>query len=529
MELRSPSNLLMRSRFARLIPTVLQAPDEIGLDCAKADRKMISESFPNASLLIRILRGLYIPATPSRDKSIYPDAVTSNCPTDRAKERGNTEMRKFYCFAPAGILFLGLVFGAKPAQAAAGGLDPTFGKGGKVVTSFANSAAPFQSAIPADAALQSDGEIVVALGFTNSAIATEAFGLVRYHPNGALDTTFGTKGSVQIAFTNFINSPSSLAIQPDGKIVEVGTASSADGTVSKFAIARFNSNGTLDTTFGTGGEVTTNFVGVMQGGVFNPANAVLIQPDGKILVGGGASKCGKCVMNTALARYNTDGSLDTTFGNGGMVDVKAVGAVTSLAEDAAGDIFTVGTPQPVGLGGTAEFSPTGMLDSTITPAPVTVSSHGGPVAFQPDGDFVVGKSATGVNRHESDAQVVRFTETGTVDPKFNNPPFDYTGEGGTSKDFASALALDSNGQVVVGGSHFDGGFDLFGLARLNPNGSLDSTFGTGGVFTTSFAGQNSAAVSAVLVQLDGKIVAVGQTLVSQTGIANLALARYLGQ
>ena len=438
-------------------------------------------------------------------------------------------MRKPRSFILPAIMALGLVFGATSALAAAGNLDTTFGKGGKVVTSFVNSAAPFQSAIPADAALQSDSKIVVAVGFDNSTIATEAFGVVRYLSNGSLDATFGKNGRVQIAFTNFINSPSALAIQSDGKIVVAGTASSADGTVSEFAVARFNSNGSLDTTFGTGGKVTTNFVGVKLGGVSNPANAVLIQADGKILVGGGASECGKCIMNTALARYDSDGSLDTTFGNDGMVDVTAVGAVISLAEDAAGDIFTEGTPRPIGLGGTAEFSPTGTLDSTITSGPVTVSSHGGPVAFQSDGNLVEGESVTGVGRHDIEAQVIRFTQTGAVDPTFNNPPFDYTGEGGTPTDSAAATALQSNGQVVIGGSHFAGGFDLFGLARLNSDGSLDSTFGTGGVLTTSFTGQNSAAVSAIVIQSDGKIIAVGQTLVSQTGIANLALVRYLGK
>lgn len=438
-------------------------------------------------------------------------------------------MRKPRSHILPGILALGLVTGVPSAFAAAGSLDTTFGRGGKVVTSFVNSVAPFRSAVPADAALQADGKILVAVGFDNSTIAAEAFGLVRYLSNGSLDTTFGRRGSTQIAFTNFVNSPSALAIQSDGKIVVAGTASSADGTVSEFAVARFNSNGSLDTTFGSGGKVTTNFVGVQTGGVSNPAKAVLIQPDGKILVAGGASECGKCVMNTALARYNIDGTLDATFGNGGMVDVTAVGAVASLGEDAAGDIFAAGTPRPFGLGGTAEFSPDGRLVSPVTPAPVTVSSHGGPVTFQTDGNLIEGTSASGVGRHDIEAQVIRFTQTGAVDPAFNNPPFDYTGEGPTSNDSAAATALQPNGQVVVGGGHFAGGVDLFGLARLNSDGSLDSAFGQGGVLTTTFAGQNSAAALAIVIQSDGKIVAVGQTIVSQTGIANLAVARYLGQ
>jgi uncharacterized delta-60 repeat protein len=146
----------------------------------------------------------------------------------------------------AGILSVCLAVTIQSAQAAAGSLDPTFGKGGKVVTSFTTRSAPFQSPRPSDAALQPDGKIVVAVTFFSSAIATEAFGVARYLPNGSLDKTFGSNGSAQTAFTNFIDGTSGLALQSDGKIVVVGTASSADGTLSEFAVARFNSNGSLD-------------------------------------------------------------------------------------------------------------------------------------------------------------------------------------------------------------------------------------------------------------------------------------------
>lgn len=431
-------------------------------------------------------------------------------------------MKRFENYLPA---LLSLVLAAAgSAYGAAGSLDPTFGKGGQVVTTFVTRSAPFQDAIPAAAALQSDGKIVIAMGFQNSVIASEGFGVVRCLTNGALDKTFGSNGSVQTAFTNFINSPYSLAIQSDGKIVVAGNATSADGTLSEFAVARFTTSGALDTTFGTGGQVTTNFVGVMTGGVSNPANAVLIQPDGKILAGGGASQCAKCVHNTALARYNINGTLDTTFGNGGMVSIAGIGPVTKLALDAAGDIFALNTTA------IAEFSPAGVLDSTITPAPITVSSHGffAPSAFQPDGRYLVAESVSGISRHDIETQVVRFAQTGQVDSTFNNPPFDYSAEGSATNDTSATVALQPNGQIVTGGIHFAGGFDLFGLARLNSNGSLDVTFGTGGVLTTSFQGQTSAQVTSVLIQPDGKIIAVGQTLTSN-GIANLALARYLGQ
>jgi uncharacterized delta-60 repeat protein len=191
------------------------------------------------------------------------------------------------------------VLGAGPVYAAAGALDPTFGQSGQVTISLSS-----ENVIANDAVLQPDGKIVVAAVFmptvaTVNQIATEPFGVVRLLSNGSLDTKFGTGGNTQIAFTNFINTPNSLALQPDGKIVAVGEATSADGTLSEFAVARFNTDGTLDSSFGNGGKVTTNFVGQL-GGVRNPAVAVVVNPaNGEILVGGSASECARCVTNTA--------------------------------------------------------------------------------------------------------------------------------------------------------------------------------------------------------------------------------------
>ena len=206
----------------------------------------------------------------------------------------------------ASLLCFVLLSGGFSAYAAAGSLDTTFGTGGKVETSFGIPV------IPLTVLLQSTGKIIVVAGFDNTATATESFGVVRYLSNGVLDTTFGNKGVSMADFTIFINSPNSAAVQPDNKIVVAGEAQSADGTVSEFAIARFNANGGLDSTFGTGGKVTTNFVGVQAGGVSNPAKIVLLQTDGKIVVIGAASKCAKCVHNTAWARYTSNGSPSLT-------------------------------------------------------------------------------------------------------------------------------------------------------------------------------------------------------------------------
>ena len=401
------------------------------------------------------------------------------------------------------------------AHAAAGALDPSFGNGGKTQTSFG------MSVRPAAAVLQADGKIVIATGFSNTSIATEALGLVRYNANGILDKSFGKNGSVKVAFTNFINEPSSMALQADGKIVVAGTASSADGQTSEFAVARFNPNGSVDNSFGVGGKVTTNFVGVMLGGVLNPANAVVIQPDGKILVGGGASECEDCLHRTALARYNADGSLDSTFGSGGKVDLAAIDTAYTLALLSTGEIVAVSA-----IGDAfAQFTAQGALESGITSGPIAAFSHGGTFIFQSDGKPIqVNSGADNGNDEDSDVSVIRFNATGLVDITFNTPAFEFGTDVGTGNG-GEAAALDASGKVIVGG--YSGNPSLFGVARLNTDGSLDSTFGTSGRLTTRFRGTDQ--VLAVLVQTDGKIVAVGQTVVNATGIANLALARYLAQ
>jgi uncharacterized delta-60 repeat protein len=410
---------------------------------------------------------------------------------------------------------LGVLGGVTGAQAAAGGLDTSFGTGGIVTTSYNG---PF----PGDAALQPDGKIVVIAGFDNDPAATEAFGVLRYLANGAPDAGFGSGGRVSTSFTNFLNQPNDVALQADGKIVVAGEAQSADGTVSEFAIARFNANGTLDTTFGTGGKVTTNIVGAMPGGVSDPAQAVLIQADGKILAAGLSSACAKCAHLSALARYNANGSLDTTFGTGGTVAVTAISQVTALAEDAAGNIFAVNGAS------IAEFSAAGALQSQVTPSPITVASSrgGGSSVFSPDGKYLAISGGAGFSRHDSDAKVIRYLANGTADPGFTNPVFDFSDEDTVASDAVQALAVQPDGKVVAAGLRNANGATTSGVARLTSAGALDPAFGTGGTLITPLPAGGQA--SAVLIQPDGKILVIGQGFIAGGGVT-LILARYLGQ
>jgi uncharacterized delta-60 repeat protein len=411
-------------------------------------------------------------------------------------------MRKRTPAALAGALALGLALGLGSASAAAAGtavsLDPTFGHGGVVLTNLSGGAG--------DAALQANGDIVVAGGF----------GLARYLPNGTLDTSFGVRGLAQLpaAFGLGAFGPA-LAVQPDGKYVWAGAAATTEDSNAAFEAVRFNANGTVDQTFGTGGVATTSFPNSgVQG-----ADTVLVQPDGKILLGGEVlPDINHAPPDAALARFNANGTPDQTFGHGGQVlSTAAVGDITALGLDAAGDIFV--------LPAHAEFTTQGQPDSTVSPAAITTSSHGPGAAFLASGGYVLATSPA-VAKHDDDIQVQRLNADGTV--AATSPAFDYSGATGIDQAFDTAhgVAVQPNGQIVVDGGHFAGGSSPVGLARVNGNGSLDTAFGNGGTLTTTIQGDDGAA--AVLIQPDGKIIAVGFSENNSTGETDVFLARYLG-
>jgi len=390
------------------------------------------------------------------------------------------------------------------AQAAAastpGSLDPTFGNGGIALTPGGGVT---------DAIRQPNGDIVVSTGS----------GVARFLPTGKLDTTFGSGGTASAGFTGG-EGGAGVALQPDGKIIWVGSQNTpgfpAFGTFS-FAVARFTANGSLDTSFGTGGQASVEFFAPPMQGAQEFARAVLVQPDGKILVAGSArqGQIRFAPIQGAIARFNANGTLDTSFGAGGTILSSSLpNGITALGLDAAGDIFTL----PI----RAEFSPTGQA-VTVTPAAITASSSGGSSGFLPSGQFVLANGSS-VARHDDDIQVQRFNADGSLASA--SPAFDYSGAAGLdqARDSALAVAIQANGQAVVGGAHFLS-TSLIGLGRVNPDGTLDTGFGTGGVLTTTINGNE--AVQAILIQPDGKILAVGNSAINATGQSFIVIARYL--
>jgi len=403
-----------------------------------------------------------------------------------------------------GLLEIGLMVGFNFAQAQtigrSGTLDPSFGAGGTVTTNFGGV-----SVSPLTAIEQSNGDIAVVAGLGNGVPNEEDFALVRYTSNGTLIGT--TRAAF---FTDGINSPTALTVQSNGDIVVVGTASLTFDGAQEFAVARFTPSGQLDTTFGTGGLVTTDI-----SGPFPAPSAVLAQSNGQILVGGFVDGVNKHTSGqTVLVRYNANGSLDTTFGTDGIVMEPTIAASpAALAQLSSGSYLVVGGAAPSSV----EFSSTGVLQATVTPGTLAAANNQSgtgccsPVVFQPNGDYVVAQTVSTGGHLHTDVKASRFLETGVVDTSFSSTRFTF---GGNTENEPQAIALQLNGQIVVGGiTNAHGTPVTGGLARLDSNGDLDTTFGNGGGLVSQAVG------SGLLIQTDGKIVAIGND-------GELALARY---
>ena len=426
-------------------------------------------------------------------------------------------MKTFTFHTISGLLAVGLVFGVNFARAQAGTLDPTFGKGGTVTTIFTGD-----TMIPIGAAQQANGDIVVLSQFDIVSDEGTQIGLTRYTAAGKLDKTFGTKGSTITNFSSFTFDPFAFALEPNGKILGAGFVSGG----SNFGLAQFTANGVLDTTFGTDGVATTNFVAGL-----DAPDAFLLQPNGQILMGGFKDGGRHTPGSLALARFNSNGTLDPTFGTAGvaLVTPAPILGPQALALLSNGDYLAVGENGDGQAGTAVELSSTGELLSTVTagtltassPLPLTASSplaglEPFPTIFESNGDYVVAqpRHTGGENSHRTDVQVSRFSETGTLDTTFADTAFPF---GTTANNTPQALAVQSNGQVVVGGLELaTGGPNFGGIARLDTNGELDTTFGSGGTLTVD----NN--VTALLIDKNGDILAI-----EGTGNDGIVVAAYL--
>jgi uncharacterized delta-60 repeat protein len=233
-------------------------------------------------------------------------------------------------------------------------------------------------------------------------------------------------------------------------------------------------------------------------------------------------------------RFNANGTLDARFGNAGQVNLTATQdqVVEALGLDASGDIFVLDGASA----SQTELGPSGSIDASATPAPITSSSKGGYGVFGGPRVFLANDQSleahvVSTSRHGYKAQVQRFSPAGILDPTFSNPPFRYNGETSVlGKDVIDEAVVGANGKIVaVGNHHPEGtpaGVGSFGVERLNANGELDTTFGNGGGVTTSLLEVDNFYTA--VVEPDGDIVAVGLAANGNFETSEVVLARYLG-
>ena len=343
------------------------------------------------------------------------------------------------------ILFITLILITitKTTLSQDGKLDPTFGHDGITTASIYSQGNSEINSI----AIQDDGKILAA-GYTTINETFFRFSIVRYNTDGTMDNTFGTNGIVNtnigdVAFAN------SIALQSDSKIIVAGTAL-VNGE-NKFAVVRYYTNGTLDNSFGDNGVVLTPI-----GTSGATLTSTKVQQDGKILAAGhyynGSNE------DFVLIRYNTDGSLDNNFGINGIVATQ-VGASYDYAYS---------------------------------------------MAIQNDGKIILAGSGFQTN---DDFALVRYNSDGTIDNSFGINGKVFT-QVGTSTDVAKSVLLQDDGKIIAAGYSFGGGNFDFSIARYDTNGFLDESFGTIGRTITNIGISNDYAYSAA-IKSDGKIVLAG--------------------
>lgn len=397
--------------------------------------------------------------------------------------------------------------------AQAGALDLSFGDDGMVTTSFGE-----ETQIARAVAIQDDGKILVAgaiMDFIGSGTYESDFALSRYDTDGNLDNTFDNDGKVTTSIGTYCVGYS-LALQSDGKIVLSGSA--WDGTKDDFALLRYHMNGSLDSTFDTDGMVTTPMNGNSAG------YAVAIQSDGKIVVAGSCRNR----MSIALARYNVNGSLDTTFDNDGKVMTPADAGYfrgNAMAIQPDGKILVAGSASE--MFALVRFNINGSLDTTFGSGGIVTTFIGGlwdraySVAIQSDGKIVM--SGLVWDGTKEDFALLRYQMNGSLDSTFDADGVVITPVGNYHGGEGHSLAIQPDGSILVAGGSQNGSHDDFTLVRYTNNGSLDTTFDSDGIVYTSFGPEDSF-IHSIALQSDGKIVVAGEAYNGSE--TDFALARY---
>jgi uncharacterized delta-60 repeat protein len=361
----------------------------------------------------------------------------------------------------------------------AGQPDSTFGNDGQVITTLG-----YGGIYGVAMAIQPDGKIVE-IGDTGGYVSSL---ITRFNLNGTIDSTFNSNG-IQIPG---LAEPGALAIQSDGKIVVVG----------KEGLIRLNPEGTMDASFGAGGKVVDTSISMLI--------SVAIQNDGKILAGGSDNS-----NRAILLRYNTDGTQDNTF---------AAKILMSVSFDQVSKIILQPNQQILVSTDTAiqRLQSNGSLDGSFGSNGI-LAGRGFLSALQSDGKILA---------EFSPSRIFRFNNNGTPDSTFGTNGtviFSWPGFKGFDYSLFASIAQQSDGKILMTGEYDypggpdkgDNGFSLYGLVRFNTNGETDSSFASNGIILSSDI-YTEAYTNTVALEPDGKIVISGQI-----GFGLIFLARYL--
>jgi uncharacterized delta-60 repeat protein len=350
-------------------------------------------------------------------------------------------------------------------------------------------------------AFQPDGK-VIAVGMIHQAVSNDDFVVFRFNSDGSVDTSFGLNGNAQIAVTPSRDQATNVAIQSDGKIIVCGYSDNNQSVSRDFTIIRLNSDGMLDNSFGNGGIVITS---ISQ--FHDWANAVTIQPDGKIVVAGQADITG--TQRFAIVRYDSDGSLDNSFDGDGIVITPGLFAAHMVTLQSDGKIVAAGELGP--RFAFARYNPDGSLDTgfgdngTVV---VDVNGYGFPkaIALQPDGKIVAVGYAGGVGTL-GDFATVRLNTDGSLDGSFGNGGKVVTPISDRD-DIATTVVLQADGRLLIGGFTSTVNDTDFALVRYLPNGIPDGTFGNNGIAVARDP-QSSERVSSLRCENGPRLFAAG--------------------
>ena len=391
--------------------------------------------------------------------------------------------------------------------AAPGVLDPSFGSGGIVITPIGAGDEGARALV-----IQADDKIVVA-GSTHNGTDLDVV-VVRYDPTGALDPTFGSGGIVQTSLGAGDEVAAALALAPTGDIVVAGSATS--GGATDVLLLRYRPDGTLDPFFGAAGVVRIPVAGGAT------ALAVVVDPASRTTVAGSAAG------GLLLGRFRNDGRPDTDYGPAGILVTPVGGpAAANAIVRIGGDRHIVAGWVRVGADADlllVGYRSNGRLDPDFGSGGIVVAPLGaGDDAAQalmetPDGFVVAGWSEGSSAR---DIALTRYSDEGELDLGFGTGGVVRTAPGSDAQ--ANALALEDDDKLLVAGAIETGTGDAMALFRYQTDGSVDTTYGSGGAVVTTIG--VDAAVQALAISRGGSVAAGSASNGTDTDIA---LTRYLG-